>query len=228
MRFPFASRANSPAAVTLYGCEKLFGIVLRRSLLPYSLRTVTLVWPAASAAPRLVKICTTPLAASEPYSELAAAPLMTSMRSMSSELMSASERREIVPSTMMSGSWLPVSDVGPRRRMRGAEPGSPFTAVTLAPATRPLRAPSGDEAGASLICALSTAATANVVFFCDVASDTPVVTTASRFSTSFSSSKFCSLRPAERVIERRIGRYPMLRASRLTGLEARAGSMLNE
>ena len=104
MRLPLASRANSPVAVTLYGCEKLFGIVLRRSLLPISLRTVTLVWPEASAAPRLVKICTTPLAASEPYSELAAAPLMTSIRSMSSELISASERREIVPSTMMSGS----------------------------------------------------------------------------------------------------------------------------
>ena len=112
--------------------------------------------------------------------------------------------------------------------MRGAEPGSPLTAVTLAPATRPLSAPSGEEAGASLICALSTAATANVVFFCDVASDTPVVTTASRFNTSFSSSKFCSLRPAASVIERRIGRYPMLRASRLTGLLARDGSTVNE
>ncbi len=44
----------------------------------------------APAWPRLVKICTTPLFAREPYSAAAAAPLMTSTRSMSSGSRSAS------------------------------------------------------------------------------------------------------------------------------------------
>src|SRR5437870_13631804 len=54
-------------------------------------------------SPRLVKICTTPLAAFEPYKDDAAAPFTTSTRSMSSELTSARPWWVIVPSTMISG-----------------------------------------------------------------------------------------------------------------------------
>ncbi len=175
------------------------GTLLGSQLWPYSLRNVKTVWPSASCAPRLVKICTTPFAASDPYSELAAAPLMTSIRSTSSVLMSASVSREMVPSTMMSGSAVPVRLVPARSRIAGAAPGCPDTVTTLAPATRPASAPTGEDDGASLICVASTTPTENAVFFCEVASPTPVTTTCSRFSTSLASSKSFSMRPAASV-----------------------------
>jgi hypothetical protein len=60
----------------------------------------------------------TPLAAREPKSVAAAAPLTTSTLSMSAGLMSAMLEPSTTPSTMYSGSWpLPAAliDVGPRR-----------------------------------------------------------------------------------------------------------------
>src|SRR5438093_1560562 len=65
------------------------GMSLGRNDRPYSFRTVTTSFPSGSLSPRLVKICTTPFAAFDPYRDDAAAPFTTSTRSMSSELMSA-------------------------------------------------------------------------------------------------------------------------------------------
>src|SRR2546427_13206089 len=76
---------------------------------PYSLRTVTESLPSGMRSPRLVKIWTTPFAASEPYKDDAAAPLTISTRSMSSELISASVCRVMVPSTMISGPGAAVA-----------------------------------------------------------------------------------------------------------------------
>src|SRR5438552_9469328 len=84
------------------------GIEWGRNDWPYSLRTVTESLPSGMRSPRLVKIWTTPFAASEPYSDDAAAPFTTSTRSMSSELMSESPCRTIVPSTMISGPGVAV------------------------------------------------------------------------------------------------------------------------
>ena len=114
-----------PSAATLKACTLALGIRLVTNDAPTSLRTVTRSFPSARFLPRLVKICTTPLAASEPYSELAAAPLMTSIRSMSSEETSASDARLMVPSMITSGSWEPAMLVAPRSRMLGAPDGSP-------------------------------------------------------------------------------------------------------
>src|SRR5437016_10699873 len=87
-------------------------------------------------SPRLVKICTTPLAAFEPYRDDAAAPFTTSTRSMSSELMSARPKCVIVPSTMINGPGTSVAAhggtvhadgdvraVAPRSRIVGWPPG---------------------------------------------------------------------------------------------------------
>src|SRR5881396_2723769 len=79
------------------------GIDLGRNDWPYSLRTVTESLPSGMRSPRLVKIWTTPFAASEPYRDDAAAPFTTSTRSMSSELMSERPCRTMVPSKMISG-----------------------------------------------------------------------------------------------------------------------------
>src|SRR3989475_7387256 len=105
---------------------------------PYSLRTVTESWPSGMRSPRLVKIWTTPFAASEPYKDEAAAPFTTSTRSMSSELMSERPCRVIVPSTMISGPGTSVaghvallqadgdvSEVAERSRIAGSPPGMP-------------------------------------------------------------------------------------------------------
>ena len=84
---------------------------------------------------------------------------------MSSDATSARVSRVIVPSTMMSGSVLPLMLAGDRSRMAGAAPGCPDTVTTLAPATFPLRLAIGDVPGASLSAVASTTATANAVFF---------------------------------------------------------------
>src|SRR5260370_37394308 len=78
-------------------------MVFGRNDWPYSLRRVTARAPSGILAPRLVKIWITPLAASEPYSDEAAAPLMISTWSMSSELMSAREWRVGRPLTSIGG-----------------------------------------------------------------------------------------------------------------------------
>ena len=105
----------------------------------------------------------------------------------------------MVPSTMISGSVRPVMLVGARNRMAGAEPGWPETVTTLAPAILPLRLAIGEVPGVSRSCEASTTVTANAVFFCDVAPLTPVTTTWSRLSTSFSRSKSFSILPASRT-----------------------------
>ena len=63
----------------------------------------TAVQIGVPAMPRLVKIWITPLAASVPYSVVADAPLITSIRSMSSAAMSWSgemDPRELLPVEM--------------------------------------------------------------------------------------------------------------------------------
>ena len=82
----------------------------------------------------------TPFAAREPYSEAAAAPLSTSIFSMSSASMSAMLAPRITPSTMYSGSCErpeALMLLGPRSRIDGAEPGRPEPETTVAPATLP-------------------------------------------------------------------------------------------
>ena len=56
---------------------------------------------------------------------------------MSSELMSASERRVIVPSMITSGSCLPVRLVAARSRIAGSLPGCPDDVITAAPRILP-------------------------------------------------------------------------------------------
>ena len=159
---------------------------------PYSLRTVTTSLPSGMRSPRLVKICTTPLAAFEPYRDDAAAPFTTSTRSMSSELMSARPKCVIVPSTMISGPGTSVAAhggtvhadgdvraVAPRSRIVGWPPGAPLELISRAPATFPSSEPSAETPGACCSCEASTLPTANVSFFRSVASATPVTTTAS-------------------------------------------------
>src|SRR6059058_220427 len=113
----------------------------------------------------------TPLAASEPYSDEAAAPLTISTWSMSWELMSARPCRLIVPSTMINGPELSVaghgcelhaegvaSDVAARSRTVGSAPGEPLASISRTPATLPSSAPSAETAGASRSCDASTLA----------------------------------------------------------------------
>src|SRR5438093_1043696 len=83
-------------------------MLLGRNEAPASLRTLTSSLPSGRFSPRCVKIWITPFAASEPYSDEPAAPLTISTLSMSSAFKSASVARVIVPSTMTSGSWVPV------------------------------------------------------------------------------------------------------------------------
>ena len=111
----------------------------------------------------------------------------------------------IVPSTMMSGSVWPVMLAGERRRIAGAAPGWPDTVTTLAPATLPLRLAIAETPGASFSAVASTTATENAVFFCDVASLTPVTTICSRLSTSRSRSKSLSTRASPSRSEKRLG-----------------------
>src|SRR5205807_2323396 len=105
----------------------------------------------------------TPLAASEPYSDEAAAPLTISTWSMSWELMSARPCRLIVPSTMINGPELSVaghgcelhaegvaSDVAARSRTVGSAPREPLASISRPPATLPSSAPSAGAAGADL------------------------------------------------------------------------------
>src|SRR5207245_8636801 len=101
-----------PTVSIKYGCASAVGIALGRNDWPYSLRTVTTSLPSGMRSPRLVKICTTPLAAFEPYRDDAAAPFTTSTRSMSSELMSARPKCVIVPSTMINGPGTSVAAHG--------------------------------------------------------------------------------------------------------------------
>src|SRR6266581_9088618 len=153
---PFAS-VYVPSVSITYGDASAVGIALGRNDWPYSLRTVTTSLPSGTRSPRFVKICTTPFAASEPYSDDAAAPFTTSTRSMSSELMSARPWRVIVPSTMISGpdtlvdgqGWLVqadllVSAVAERRRMIGSPPGAPLASMSRTPATFPSSDPRAD------------------------------------------------------------------------------------
>jgi len=84
---------------------------------------VTRIPPSATGLPRLVKICTTPFAASEPYSADAAAPFTSSNALHVLPAMSASPNREITPSTMISGSCRPPMLVAPRSRSEGSPPG---------------------------------------------------------------------------------------------------------
>src|SRR5260370_10435470 len=93
----FVKSTYGPLGLTKYGCASDTGMVVGRNEWPYSLRTVTESAPSAIREPRLVKIWMTPLAASDPYSDEAAAPFTISMWSMSSELMSAREWRAGVP-----------------------------------------------------------------------------------------------------------------------------------
>src|SRR2546423_15333606 len=93
--------------------------------------------------PRRVKIWTTPLAASEPYRDDAAAPFTTSTWSISCELMSASPCRLIVPSPITSGpDWFvgghgrdaqapgDVGLVAERSRIPGSGPGGSLPWLT--------------------------------------------------------------------------------------------------
>jgi len=126
-RFPFASRRNvQPSAATPYGCSTDTGTSFGEKEAPNSLRSDTWRAPSGILSPRLVKIWTTPFAASDPYREEAAAPFTTSIRSMSSALMSASVPRVIVPSTMINGSCVPVMLVAARRRIFVSDPGWPL------------------------------------------------------------------------------------------------------
>src|SRR2546422_2665413 len=70
-----------PIVSTRYGCASETGIVFGRTDWPYSFRNVTASRPSASLSPRFVKIWITPFAASEPYSDDAAAPFTSSTRS---------------------------------------------------------------------------------------------------------------------------------------------------
>ena len=186
---------------------------LGRNDWPYSLRTLTTVRPSGILSPRLVKTCTTPFAAFEPYSDDAAAPFTTSTRSMSSELTSARPNRVMVPSTItrgpgtsVDGHWAwPQADgvvtaVAPRSRRTGSPPGEPPPERTRTPATFPSSAPSADTAGACSSCEASTLPTANVSFFFSVASATPVTTTASSVIGSNFRSRSCVWVPGVSVI----------------------------
>src|SRR5206468_2590499 len=148
---------------------------LGRNDWPYSLRTCTTSLPSGTRSPRFVKTWTTPFAASEPYSDDAAAPFTTSTRSMSSELMSARPCRVIVPSTMISGPGASVAGhgcelqaegdvraVAERSRIVGSPPGAPLELINRAPATFPSSEPSAVTAGACCSCDASTCPTAKV------------------------------------------------------------------
>ena len=185
---------------------------------PYSLRTVTTSLPSGTRSPRFVKIWTTPFAASEPYSDDAAAPFTTSTRSMSSELMSARPCRVMVPSTMMSGPAADVEGhgcelqaegdvraVAERSRIVGSPPGAPLELISRAPATLPSSEPSAETAGACCSCDASTWPTEKVSFFASVASATPVTTTASSVIGSNLSSRFWVCVPGVSVIWRVAG-----------------------
>src|SRR3989449_4836466 len=165
-------------------------------------------------SPRLVKIWTTPFAASEPYKDEAAAPFTTSTRSMSSELMSERPCRVIVPSTMISGPGTSVeahvappqadgdvSEVAERSRIVGSPPGAPLPDSSRAPATLPSSAPSAETPGAWFSVWASTWPTAKVSFFASVASATPVTTTASSVIGSNLSSKSWVWRSEEHTSE---------------------------
>src|SRR5438034_4089923 len=179
-----------PIVSTTYGCASDTGIVFGRTDWPYSFRTVTASRPSASLSPRFVKIWITPFAASEPYSDDAAAPFTSSTRSMSCELMSASPCRVMVPSTMTSGpdtlvdgqGWLVqadllVSAVAERRRMIGSPPGAPLASISRTPATLPSSDPRADTAGASWSWERSTWLTANGTFLSSVPPAVPVTMT---------------------------------------------------
>ena len=205
-----------------YGCESAQGIALGRNDWPYSLRTVTTSLPSGMRSPRLVKIWTTPLAAFDPYSDDAAAPFTTSMRSMSSELMSARPWCVIVPSTMISGPGVAVEAhggtvqaegdvraVAPRSRIAGSPPGAPLGLISRAPATLPSSDPSAETPGASCSWAAVTIPTEVVSFFRSISPATPVTTTASSVIGSNLSTKSWVWVPGVSVIWRVVAEYPM-------------------
>lgn len=181
-------------------------------LKPASTRVVTRSAPSASEAPRFVNTCTTPFAASEPYSEDAAAPLITSMRCTSWGAISASPKRVITPSTMNSGSCRPLMLVAPRRRSATSPPGCAEVGTRRTPATLPCSACSALVPGTACSSSALTVPTAKGSFLRSIASATPVTITSSRRSGSASSAKFCSCVPGLRVIVRDTGRCPMYRA----------------
>src|ERR1041385_2618440 len=211
----FRAKVMPPAeSLTANACELEAGISLLTNEEPISFRAVTSSLPSARVLPRLVKICTTPLAASEPYSELAAAPLMTSIRSMSSEAMSARVARLMVPSMMISGFWEPEMLVAPRSRMDGAPAGSPFAWTTRTPDTFPASAPSAVVPGTSWIWSAETLPTAKASFLVEVASFTPVTTSSSSRSGSSLSVKLTSWLPWLSVIALMAGGFVGIRATR--------------
>jgi hypothetical protein len=105
--------------------------------------------------PRLVRICTTPFAASVPYSAAADGPFTISMDSISSGLKSLmregawppvrSSEIELaplstrIPSTTMMGSLVSERLLEPRIRIRLPVPVVPPLGSTSTPGTRPLR-----------------------------------------------------------------------------------------
>ena len=133
---------------------------------------------------------------------------------MSSELISASVCRVMVPSTMISGPGTAVAAhvaeipqaegvgiaVAPRSRSIGSLPGAPLPWIRRTPAALPSSEPSAVTAGACSSCEASTWATENVSFFASIASATPVTTRASSVIGSNFSSKSCVWVPGVSVI----------------------------
>jgi hypothetical protein len=189
----------------------LRGIKRAISLCPNSVRAVMRVFPISMLLPRAVRIWITPLAAREPYSEAAAAPLTTSMLSMSSEAMSAGLEPRITPSTTYRGATVLRMLVGLRRTTRASPPpGCPLPRSTCTPDTLPWSAVAAEPVVGTGRFAALTRPTAKGTLVPAVGAVTPVTTSPSISSTDGRSRKSTVAEPpaARRTSPRLAGAYP--------------------
>src|SRR5690606_20631141 len=124
--------------------------------------------------PLFVMTDITPLPAREPYSAAAAAPLTTSMDSISSTLISERLPVRIIPSTKINGEELVLKLLSPLNSRSAPWPGFPLTDEVFKPATLPAKAEAAEVAGTTFNCSAETLVTDTVIFFLEVAPATPV------------------------------------------------------
>ncbi|MNV32474.1 hypothetical protein D3C71_1238120 [compost metagenome] len=120
----------------------------------------------------------TPPSPRVPYKAEAAAPLTTSMLSMSLGLRSERRRAVTKPSTTIKGSISPVTDFDPRRYTDA--PALPPNWSIRRPATFPRKLVEASRAGTVPISSWSTLVNAKDSFLRLVPCATPVTTTSSR------------------------------------------------